>query len=120
MTVERIRDPGSTTGLEVMYRDGGPQPLQTLPILEGDQWRYFKGTEEPPSDWKEIGFDDSVWLSGPSGFGYGDSDDMTVLSDMQDNYISVYLRKEFTVADPNAVARTSISPWITTTVLSLT
>jgi hypothetical protein len=76
---------------------------QTLPIQEGDVWRYFKGTEEPPTDWNTVGFDDSGWLVDSSGFGYGDGDDATVLSDMQGTYISVYLRKEFTVAVPSTV-----------------
>ncbi len=83
-----------------------PQPL---PIEVGDEWRYFKGTVEPGDGWNDAGFDDSSWLSGPSGFGYDDGDDNTVLSDMEDGYISVYARKEFTVADPGAIAALMLS-----------
>ncbi len=71
-----------------------------LPIVEGDVWTYFKGTVEPPPDWNTINFDDSSWDSGPTGIGYGDGDDATVLSDMKGNYMSVYARREFNV--PNA------------------
>jgi len=60
-----------------------------LPIVEGDVWTYFKGTVEPPPDWNTINFDDSSWDSGPTGIGYGDGDDATVLSDMKGNYMSV-------------------------------
>ncbi|MHC4950235.1 MAG: lamin tail domain-containing protein, partial [Planctomycetota bacterium] len=60
-------------------------------------WRCFKGTEQPPSNWKEIGFDDSGWLSVLTSIGYADGDDATVLTDMQNNYSSVYLRNTFTV-----------------------
>ncbi len=79
-------------------------PDPDLPIVEGDVWRYFKGTSEPPANWKAIDFDDSAWLLGPSGFGYGDGDDATVLSDMQGAYTSVYIRRKFHVDDPNAIA----------------
>jgi len=74
-----------------------------LPVDEGEVWRYFKGTEEPPSDWNTLFFDDFNWPSGPSGFGYGDGDDNTVLADMKDNYISVYARHVFEVPDPARV-----------------
>ncbi|MBI9018582.1 MAG: hypothetical protein JEZ07_15120 [Phycisphaerae bacterium] len=67
---------------------------------EGDIWKYFKGTSTP-AGWTAIDYNDTDWLSGPSGFGYGDGDDNTVLSDMEDSYITVYLRKEFTVPDPS-------------------
>lgn len=74
--------------------------LAQLPIEVGDSLRYFKGTEEPPSDWKETTFNDSGWLLGPSGFGYGDGDDNTLLSDMMGNYSSIYVRKSFFINDP--------------------
>ena len=77
---------------------------ESLPIAPGTNWRYFKGlTSAPPSAWTATGFDDSTWLSGPSGFGYGDGDDATVLSDMQNAYTTVYLRKEFDIPDLGAI-----------------
>ena len=94
--------PAGARSAGVNYTEIAPLP-QPLPILVGDNWRYFKGTVEPPVNWKEIGFDDSGWLVGPSGFGYSDGDDATVLSDMQNGYLSVYARKAFTVVDPGAV-----------------
>ncbi len=75
-------------------------------IEVGDTWRYFKGTEEasdPITAWRQVGFDDASWLAGPTGIGYGDGDDATVLADMRYNYASVYLRRSFTVADPSVV-----------------
>jgi len=61
----------------------------------GDNWKYFVGANEPPSDWNESGFDDSGWLSGASGFGYGDGDDNTIVSQT----ISLFIRKEIIVED---------------------
>ncbi|MFC1693529.1 lamin tail domain-containing protein, partial [Candidatus Latescibacterota bacterium] len=59
-------------------------------IREGDDWQYFVGTEEPPSNWKEIGFKGG-WPTGPSGFGYEDGDDATIIP----GTVSLYIRKTF-------------------------
>jgi len=70
-------------------------------VSPGEIWKFFKGIESPgnpPDTWKDIGFDDSNWQTGPGGFGYGDDDDATVLDDMRGNYVSVYIRKEFSVS----------------------
>ncbi len=39
----------------------------------------------------------------PAGIGYGDDDDSTVLTDMQSEYISVYMRRSFNVEDHTQV-----------------
>jgi hypothetical protein len=70
-------------------------------IKRGAQWRFFRGTTAPstPADaWRRIDFSDSGWELGESGFGYGDGDDETELTDMEDHYLAVYIRKEFTLA----------------------
>ena len=72
-------------------------------IKEGDMWSYFKGTEDPPSTWYDIDFDDSSWLTGLSGFGFGDSSYNTRLDDMQGNYKSVYARKLFSIDNPSSI-----------------
>lgn len=80
----------------------------TVLVRAGDVWRYFKGTQEPPATWKDVAFNESTWLEGPTGIGYGDDDDATVLNDMRQagatpGYASVYLRKSFNVSDPSSV-----------------
>ncbi len=77
--------------------------LNTL-FAEGDIWKYFKGTTFPGSTWNTIGFNDSGWLTGPTGIGYGDGDDATVLTDMQNNYWTVYMRKNISVDVPEDVS----------------
>ena len=62
---------------------------------ECSRQRYFKGKVEPPATWKDIAFNDSSWLIGCGGWGYGDADDCTVLNDMQGSYFSVYARVGF-------------------------
>jgi hypothetical protein len=109
------------------------ETLPPLPITAGDDWRYLKGTAEPtPGDltaWTQITFSDLAWSEGPSGIGYdyyaetggtngnGDYEPHigTQLPDMRNcdpiapplcndpGYLSVYMRKAFTVTNPVAV-----------------
>jgi hypothetical protein len=81
-------------------------------VAVGDLWSYFKGTSEPSGGtraWTQLGFDDSSWDEGPSGFGYGDGDDATILNDMVDNYSSVYARRVFAVQNPAAIPVLNLS-----------
>lgn len=66
----------------------------------GDNWRYRLGTSEPSTQWKNLGFNDQSWPSGPSGFGYGDDDDSTIIQPVQ----SLYIRKTFTVENINDIS----------------
>lgn len=68
-------------------------------ITKGDNWKYLVPTSEPSSTWRNLGFDDAAWKSGPSGFGLGDNDDATTVP--QTN--SVYIRKIFSVTNPATV-----------------
>jgi len=71
-------------------------------IWEGDDWKYRIGESEPPGDWNEVVFDDSGWDTGPTGIGYGDDDDATVI-DIRDIAVSLYTRKTFTVEDTSVI-----------------
>ncbi|MBK3519434.1 CotH kinase family protein [Carboxylicivirga marina] len=62
-------------------------------IRKGDEWRYLVPTSTVDNAWKNSEFDDANWLLGPSGFGYGDDDDETVLQSI----MSVYVRKQFNI-----------------------
>ena len=68
-------------------------------IAAGEDWDYFKGVVDPHRSWKDVGFvpEPDSWASGPSGFGYSDGDDATVLGDMEGGYSSLFIRKEFVV-----------------------
>jgi hypothetical protein len=91
-------------------------PLQVLTSITGVStvvplgatWRYFKGTANPPANWATLGFNDSAWLSGPSGFGFSDNDDATVLTDMLNNYTTVFTRKTFQVFNAGMVTKVSV------------
>ena len=58
-------------------------------IFADDLWKYIVPTSEVNENWNNINFDDSDWLDGFGGFGYGDGDDGTIL----DQINSVFFRK---------------------------
>ena len=60
---------------------------------DGTTWRYLVPAFEPIQYWKEPNFNDDTWEEGPSGFGYGDGDDATVVPTTS----SIYLRHQFTL-----------------------
>ena len=68
-------------------------------VLPGDYWDYLVPTSQPSTNWNQLGFNASSWNSGPSGFGFGDDDDATVISPT----MSVYIRKTFEITDASAV-----------------
>ncbi len=73
------------------------------------QWRYLKGTAEASSPdataWRQPGFNNAGWLSGPATFWYGDVFTGTQITDMQNNYSSLFFRTKFTVVNPADIAQ---------------
>jgi hypothetical protein len=53
------------------------------------------------ADWTLLNFDDSSWLEGNSGIGYGDDDDETIISPT----IALFMRKTFEIEDLSLVSR---------------
>lgn len=76
-------------------------PKGSTPLIPaGAMWDYLAGGESPETEmWTQLGFDarEEEWKSGKAGFGYGDSDDKTVLKDMRENYSVVFIRREFEI-----------------------
>jgi len=78
----------------------GATPL----VNHGDAWRYALGTNAVQPDWKttaDAGLD-STWLTGNGGFGFADNTPelalvQTPLTDMQNKYTTVFLRRTFQV-----------------------
>ncbi len=80
-------------------------------VRVGEVWRYCRGTNEPSSPvtaWRQPSFDDSSWQEGQSGFSttaYSDTAEATLWNQLAPAPVArtFYLRREFTVADPQAV-----------------
>jgi len=87
---------------------------RTALVQSNALWLFIKGTSEassPTNAWRELAFDDASWSNAAAPFFYGDpyatpGNPGTVLSDMQSNYTSIYLRKRFIV--PNIAAVTNL------------
>ena len=69
-------------------------------VIEGDTFQYLVPQSQPVPQWTALGFDDSSWATGVSGFGYGDGDDNT---NVPSPSIAIYLRKEFSITDPSDI-----------------
>src|SRR5687767_10696793 len=92
-------------GITVRVLDSVPKtPL----VQHGQSWHYFKGNRSvTPADWKTAPDDQLLlvpnplpdvlpsepWPLGPGGFGFGDGDDATELTDMSGNYSTLYFRR---------------------------
>jgi len=75
-------------------------------VRAGDVWRYYCATNPPSSPitaWREVSFDDTFWLQGPSGFCTIKADPFSQATTWPKNCRSVYLRRTFIVSDPASV-----------------
>jgi len=91
--------------LRVRALEGPGLPASTAIVGKGASWNYRPGTSElsdPADAWPDPAFVESGWSNGPAPFGYGPLSYGTALS-MQGNYVSVFLRKAFTLSDAAAV-----------------
>ncbi len=81
----------------------------TTPLIsQGDSWRYRRGTNAPQSDWKTVsdaGLNAS-WQTGNGGFGFATDNAgetvncQTILTNMQNQHTTFYIRREFTINGP--------------------
>ena len=84
-------------------KDRVTPPLNWQTVFDwGDDWRYLVPTSEIGNSWLLPGFDDSDWLTGPSGFGNGDDDDNTIIPVPLN---SVFIRQTFEISNPSLVHR---------------
>jgi hypothetical protein len=74
-------------------------------VFNNDTWNYFIGTSEPDLNWRSLSYDDSSWLKGAGGIGYGDNDDNTIISQCT----SVFIRHSFNITDTASIARAVLS-----------
>ncbi len=59
--------------------------LEFIPF--GSEWKYYDLAQLPPNQngdsttWFDVAYHDSIWQSGHAQLGYGDNDEMTIISD---------------------------------------
>jgi len=88
-----------------------PTPPPTTMIPMGAVWKYPNVfLTATPAGWRDLGFNDSSWLSGPGQLGFGDNDEATRITDFgPQGQITYYFRRIFNVTDPAAFANLSMT-----------
>lgn len=83
----------------------------------GSTWRYLDDGSDQGAAWRQPGFNDSAWASGPAELGYGDGDEATVTSFIDADPITsgvqknatTYFRTTFDVPDPSQLTSLSLT-----------
>ena len=88
--------PGAYLRIWASDKDRAGGGMYKTLINQGDVFRYIIPTSNPSTSWVNLGFNDSGWLQGASGFGYADGDDTTIIPN---GTRSVFVRKVFAVND---------------------
>jgi len=95
-TLDSLTSPTNTVEASPINIIDSQNTSEVILIDIGDEWLYRKGISMPSPNWNKTHYNASNWLSGRTGLGYGDNDDITILNDMHKRYNSVYARKYFT------------------------
>ena len=77
-----------------------PAPIvavQDALVTAGSFWRYLDDGSDQGSAWREPGYNDSAWLTGPARLGFGLDGETTVL---RGGIATTYFRQEFQVDNP--------------------
>lgn len=78
----------------------------------GSVWKYLDNGTDQGTAWRDWGFNDSTWASGPGQFGYGDGDEATQVEDNPtpgynapdtDRFITTYFRRSFNITNASFV-----------------
>jgi len=70
-------------------------------IAPGSEWKYSDGNATP-ANWNTTNLNDASWKTGLAQFGYGEGDEVTVISygpDAQNKYITSYYRRSFQITN---------------------
>ncbi|MFP6873591.1 MAG: lamin tail domain-containing protein [Verrucomicrobiales bacterium] len=89
-------------GTALITVGGGPggEPVILVPL--GGVWKYLDDGSDQGTAWRNSGFDDSSWESGPAELGYGDNDEETEVGyggSSNDKHATTYFRADFEVED---------------------
>ena len=92
-----VETPAGSGLLEAAYTYA-PDPASIFTTIEeGDIWDYIIANEAMPENWNlpEFRPQENGWERGPTGIGYGDGDDATIVTGVQDQVPAVYARHEW-------------------------
>ena len=90
---------GGINPLAVTY-DGAVSTTTLVP--SGSIWKFLDNGTNQGTAWRNSGYNDASWQSGPAELGYGDGGEATVLSygpNQSSKYITTYFRHQFDTTD---------------------
>ncbi len=90
----------------------GPAVVYATVINTNATWKYLDNGSDQGAAWRSNSFSDAAWASGAGIFGYGQSNETTVLNyggDPANKFITYYFRKSFTLANPTNNASYTLS-----------
>jgi predicted MPP superfamily phosphohydrolase len=89
----------TTLALNVPFINFGSGTTQ-----QGSSWSYLDNGSNPDASWKNLSYDDSLWKTGNSELGYGETDQNTTVSygtDVNNRYITTFFRKTIIIENIN-------------------
>ncbi|MCP3694481.1 MAG: hypothetical protein GY917_19925, partial [Planctomycetaceae bacterium] len=95
--------------LEVSVTGGTVGGSETV-VPFGANWRFNDTGTDLGGAWRDPGYNDSQWESGPAELGYGDGDEDTEVGfggNFRDKHPTTYFRRTFTVEDTDAIVSAS-------------
>ncbi len=95
---------GTATGAEITGRSDVSY-IRTIPvtlIATGSVWKYHDGGTSQGTAWRELGFNDTAWKSGPAELGFDEGDEATLVNGgpATARFPTIYFRHRIRVADP--------------------
>src|SRR5262245_35875238 len=83
-------------------------PQERALVSRGAVWKYLDDGSDQGTAWRNPGFSDRAWRSGPSQLGYGDGDEATIVGFGPlpfFKHVTTYFRHAFTLDEPDDVVR---------------
>ncbi len=83
----------------------------TTLIAPNSMWKYLDNGSDQGTAWRQPGFDDASWASGPAQLGYGDGDEATLVAygpDPNNRYITTYFRQQFNLPNRSSITGLTI------------
>jgi tetratricopeptide (TPR) repeat protein len=104
-----LRAPATFTAAAALPPTSAAAPRADSEVLvpRGSIWRYHDQGADLGTAWRAPSFDDSSWWWGLAPLGYGDGDELTVVSyggNPLDRHVTTYFRHGFQIADPTRFA----------------
>src|SRR6185369_2988699 len=95
---------GASQPIHITVRSVEVPPIPL--VSKGSSWRYLDNGSDQGTAWREPGFIDSEWKSGPAQLGFGDGDEATVLraGNEERRFVTYYFRRAFEISNVDGIS----------------